>query len=346
MQWIKNRWHAAAWSSELRDKPLARRFFGENMVLYRQADGTPAMLLDRCPHKGAPLSLGELKNGLLSCPYHGLTFDCSGRCVHIPSQSSIPPSAQVRAFPCVERHGLAWFWPGDPALAQDTPLFDFPNIGAPGWHRIEGPYTLFPASLEDILDNLVDPAHTSFVHRKTIGGTDAGEVPITVEEGEGAVTAGRWIEDSEPVPVMRRYGRFDGRVDRWQYYHLYLPNISLVDMGAVDAGGPRDEAARNRQYRTLSYAALTPQAEDSTHYFWFVLRCFALGDAQVDAEMRQAYADTFDEDRALLGAIRANGGMQGGSLRLAIDNASIRARRAYARLAEHESAAARESAHA
>lgn len=346
MHWIKNRWYAAAWSSELAAKPLPRRFFGDNMVLYRKANGTPAMLADRCPHKGAPLSLGELKGDLLACPYHGLTFDCSGRCVHIPSQSAIPPSARVRAFPCVEHQGLVWFWPGDPALAKDAPLFEFTNHGAPGWQRIEGPYTLFPASLEDVTDNLVDPAHTSFVHRKTIGGADAGEVPLHVEESEEAITAGRWIEASEPVPVMRRYGRFDGLVDRWQYYHLYLPNISLVDMGAVDAGSPRDEAARDRQYRTLSYAALTPQCEDSTHYFWFVLRSFALGDAQVDAEMRQAYADTFDEDRALLGAICTNGGMQGGSLRLAIDNASIRVRRALARLAEHEALDTKEAAHA
>jgi len=340
MQWIKNRWYAAAWGDEVGRTLLARTFFGENAVLFRKEDGAPAMLLDRCPHKGAPLSLGELKGDVLACPYHGLEFDCAGTCVRIPSQPNIPPTAKVRSYPCVERYGLVWFWPGDPSKADESSLFEVGNHGAPGWDCIEGPYTLFPASIENILDNLVDPAHTSFVHKKTIGGPDAADVPLSVEQDGDTIVVGRWIENSKPVAVMQQYGDFASLVDRWQFYSLFLPNISLVDMGAVDAGGARDDASRDRRYRTLSYAMLTPETANTTHYFWFVLRTFACGDQEVSADLRRAYIDTFDEDRALLGAIQRNSGdMQGGSVRLAIDNASIRVRRALERLGRDEAAA-------
>lgn len=337
MNRIKNRWYPAAWSHEVGHSLLARTFFGERTVLFRKASGDPAMLLDRCPHKGAPLSLGELKGDSVQCPYHGLEFDCSGRCVKIPGQDNVPPTAHVRSYPCVERYGLVWFWPGEPSRAHESGIFDFKNHGAPGWECINGPYTLFPASIENILDNLVDPAHTTFVHKKTIGGSDAANVPLTVEQHDNTVVVGRWIENSQPVPVMQKYGNFDGPVDRWQYYHLHLPHVSLVDMGAINAGTSRDDTSRDSSYRTLSYAVLTPETDDTTHYFWFVLRTFALGDAQVSADLIRSYAETFDEDRALLGAIQARSGdLQSGTLRLSIDNASVRVRRALQRLSLEE----------
>ena len=332
-----NSWYAAGWSTEITGSLLRRTLFGEDVVLFRTEDGTPAVLLDRCPHKGMPLSLGERKGDVVVCPYHGLEFDRRGQCTRIPGQDRIPPDAKVRSFPCIERYGLVWFWPGAAESADERTLFQFRNHGAPGWECAQGPYTLFPASLENILDNLVDPAHTTFVHKKTIGGADAAEVPLTVQQDGDNMVVGRWIENSEPVPVMKRYGNFAGRVDRWQQYHLYLPNISLVDMGAVETSAPRDEAARDSRYRTLSYAVLTPETAQTTHYFWFVLRTFALGNAAVTADLLHAYVETFDEDRVLLGALQRRGGdMYAGSLRLAIDNASIRMRRTLERMGREE----------
>ncbi|MCX7676666.1 MAG: Rieske 2Fe-2S domain-containing protein, partial [Alteraurantiacibacter sp.] len=49
----------AGWSEELDAEGfLARRIADRPTVLYRLADGTVAALLDRCPHRFAPLSLG------------------------------------------------------------------------------------------------------------------------------------------------------------------------------------------------------------------------------------------------------------------------------------------------
>src|SRR5216684_6797167 len=76
---IRNAWYIAAWADELQEKPLARRICNDPIVLFRDPGGQPAALVDRCCHRSAPLSLGEVVAEGIQCGYHGLTFDGSGR---------------------------------------------------------------------------------------------------------------------------------------------------------------------------------------------------------------------------------------------------------------------------
>jgi phenylpropionate dioxygenase-like ring-hydroxylating dioxygenase large terminal subunit len=340
VRYVRNAWYVAAYSNEISDTLLSRVLFERSLLIFRGESGAPAVLDNRCPHKGAPLSMGRRLGDAVECPYHGLQFNSAGKCILIPSQPLIPPSATVRSYPCAEKHGLVWYWPGQVEKAEITPLPDIASED--GWTTFYGPPTIFAANILNIVDNLVDPAHTTFVHKNTIGGADAAHVPLKTELKGETVTTGRWIENSEPVPVMHLHGGFSAAVDRWQYYHFTSPNLSLVDMGAVPAGSERTEANRNSHYRTLSYALLTPETDASTHYFWFVQRCFARNDDSVSNEMRAAYAATFDEDRAMLAEIQKiqdrEGAMQ--TLRLAIDAATVQLRRVIERRIDAEEAAA------
>ena len=60
---VRDQWYAAAWSTELGDRPLARHILGERVVFFRQPDGVIGALEDRCPHRMAPLSMGECADG-------------------------------------------------------------------------------------------------------------------------------------------------------------------------------------------------------------------------------------------------------------------------------------------
>jgi phenylpropionate dioxygenase-like ring-hydroxylating dioxygenase large terminal subunit len=57
---------------------------GLTIGVFHLEDGFHA-LLNRCPHRGVPLSEGNQQfPGTISCPYHGWTFDLAGNLVGVP----------------------------------------------------------------------------------------------------------------------------------------------------------------------------------------------------------------------------------------------------------------------
>ncbi|MEA2772783.1 MAG: hypothetical protein QOD93_5745, partial [Acetobacteraceae bacterium] len=50
---IRDAWYVAAWADEIGERPLARRICNEPVVLFRDARGHAAALLDMCCHRGA-----------------------------------------------------------------------------------------------------------------------------------------------------------------------------------------------------------------------------------------------------------------------------------------------------
>jgi vanillate O-demethylase monooxygenase subunit len=102
MSFVRNCWYVGAWSHEIGERPFARRILDLPVAFFRRADGRPAALLDRCPHRLLPLSRGTVVGDVLQCGYHGMCFDGEGRCTRVPAQNRIPTDAQVRSFPVVE----------------------------------------------------------------------------------------------------------------------------------------------------------------------------------------------------------------------------------------------------
>src|SRR2546426_8057784 len=85
-------WYPACRGSDLRRRPLAITLLGTPVVLWRDAAGTPRALVDRCPHRNAPLSLGRLQgDGSLECGYHGWRFSGDGHCVAVPGLDGASP---------------------------------------------------------------------------------------------------------------------------------------------------------------------------------------------------------------------------------------------------------------
>ena len=102
---LRNAWYVAAWDHEVGRELKPVKILGEEIVLYRKGDGTPAALEDACPHRKLPLSMGRLKGDDVECGYHGLTFDCTGTCTRVPGAEKIPHVARVQSYPIAERYG-------------------------------------------------------------------------------------------------------------------------------------------------------------------------------------------------------------------------------------------------
>src|SRR5262249_53361785 len=96
---------------------------------------------DVCLHRGTRLSLGKVTDGLLACPYHGWTYDMTGRCVRIPAHPDQPPppKAVVKTYRVQERYELIWVALGQPA--HDIP--PFPEWDKAAYRKILcGPYQI------------------------------------------------------------------------------------------------------------------------------------------------------------------------------------------------------------
>jgi vanillate O-demethylase monooxygenase subunit len=116
----------AAWSADLlEDALLARRLLNIPIVFFRNKNGEPRALHDRCPHRFAPLSKGKLKDDSIECGYHGLCFAETGKCVGNPFQRTLPAAAHVRTFPILEQDSIIWIWLGDATKANPSGISRF-----------------------------------------------------------------------------------------------------------------------------------------------------------------------------------------------------------------------------
>ncbi len=117
---VRNAWHVAGRSEELTVRPLGRRLLDTPVVLFRDATGQAAALLDRCPHGLGPLSTGYVSGDVLVCAYHGLRVDQRGECVDSRLSCAARDAAKVDNFAVEELDGILWIWMGDQLRADRT----------------------------------------------------------------------------------------------------------------------------------------------------------------------------------------------------------------------------------
>ncbi|OYU78618.1 MAG: (2Fe-2S)-binding protein, partial [Burkholderiales bacterium PBB5] len=176
-------WHPVALAEALATgadaAPLAVDLLAQPLVLWRDSAGQPQAFTDRCPHRGARLSLGRVCAGRLECPYHGWRFEPGGQLAQIPALPGFVPPASHRAtaHPVLERHGLLWVLLQPPA---DGPLPALPAFAAEADERLRkvncGPYEV-AASAPRIVENFLDMAHFGFVHEGWLGDRGHTQIP-------------------------------------------------------------------------------------------------------------------------------------------------------------------------
>jgi vanillate O-demethylase monooxygenase subunit len=301
-EYLTDAWYMAAWSDEVGEALLRRRLLGEPILFFRLEDGSVTALTDRCPHRFAPLSMGTRQGDEVTCLYHGLTFDGTGACVRSPF-GPIPKGASVRCWPVKEQDGIIWFWPGEPALAESTPLPDFALL-----HRGQPapPITgLMPmaADYQYGTDNLMDLSHIEFVHRGSFAGRGvifAGKHEV---RQDGDMLHSDWWMPDVAAPA-HTYGIYppDMRTDHWLEMRWQAPATMLLEIGAAPAGGDRKDGVIVHQAHIL-----TPETEDTSHYFWATTRSGGPVTPEGDAMLRGLMGQAFvEEDKPVIEAAFAN----------------------------------------
>lgn len=190
---LRRYWHPVGISEDLRDTPKLVKILGEELVLFRQPDGTCGLLDSRCPHRGASLAAGYVEYGGLRCPYHGWLFALDGRCMEQPCEPGdgrFKDRIRQPSYLVQELGGLIFAYLG-PAPAPDLPKLDI--LVATGGTRRAGFARFVPANWLQLVDNHQDPAHTTFLHKQIqpwqqmpechYFDTDLGSIAVAVREG-------------------------------------------------------------------------------------------------------------------------------------------------------------------
>jgi phenylpropionate dioxygenase-like ring-hydroxylating dioxygenase large terminal subunit len=164
---LRDAWYPVCQSSHLQQRPLGLHRLGTDIVLWRDSGGKIYAHDDRCLHRGAKLSVGQVVNDQLRCAYHGWCYQTSGQCTSIPTskiaEAKLAPRLRLPKFEAQERAGLVWVYFPDVADAPAPPLVIPEELEDPA-------YSGFICEAEWganwilILENLADPMHGPFLH--------------------------------------------------------------------------------------------------------------------------------------------------------------------------------------
>jgi phenylpropionate dioxygenase-like ring-hydroxylating dioxygenase large terminal subunit len=174
------------WYAVSRDSgnPIHVLVKGRDLVLWKSKNDWIAFD-DRCPHRGASLSLGKVKDDVLICPYHGWEYSSEGYAIRVPAHSMRGP-ARAKKYEVSYKYGLLWVNLDEGS--EEIP--DFREYYDNSFMKVEcGPY-LFNASPFKVVENFLDVSHFPFVHEGLLGTQETPEIPkYEVNEEHGKIIA-------------------------------------------------------------------------------------------------------------------------------------------------------------
>jgi phthalate 4,5-dioxygenase len=161
-EFMRRYWQPVALISDLKqDTPMPVRIMSENLVLFRDGSGRPALIERRCPHRGMDLSFGRLEPNGLRCLYHGWLFSATGECLEQPNEpaaSTFKERIRHRGYPCVEAGGLilTYMGPGTPPALPKIPFLLCDPLDVYVTKRYH--------ECNFVQANDIDPSHLSYLH--------------------------------------------------------------------------------------------------------------------------------------------------------------------------------------
>ena len=181
-EYLRRFWQPVCFSDELKDLPLKIRIMGEDLVAYRDKNGTVGLLELHCPHRGTSLEFGLVGDRGIRCCYHGWLFDADGTILETPGEpadSTLKERLFHGAYPVHEAFGLVFAYLGPPEQKPAFPVYD--NLVRPGYKVIPGQKYFYPCNWLQIQENTMDATHTAFLHTIVSGAVFTEEFGVLPE---------------------------------------------------------------------------------------------------------------------------------------------------------------------
>jgi len=169
-EYLRRFWQPVAGSRELNDLPVVVKIMGEELVVFRDKSNRVGVLELHCTHRGTSLEYGIITERGIRCCYHGWLMDVDGKILETPGE---PPDSTFKdrlfhgAYPTHEFGGLVFAYMGPPDKKPAFPLYD--SYERPGFHVYSPGKNLYPCNWLQIIENDMDPVHTTFLHARVSG---------------------------------------------------------------------------------------------------------------------------------------------------------------------------------
>lgn len=221
-QGLRNYWYPVIALWALGGAPMGLTRLGQNIVLWRDPQGEVHALEDRCPHRGARLSMGWNLGDRVACWYHGVEVGGDGQVKRVPAASPCPLEGRrcVKSYPVQVAAGAVFLWFGaGPAPALRLPAeLDSAEVS----HFLCT--AQWACNYRYAIDNVMDPMHGAYLHAAShsmaegdkqadmaVRETEAGlvfekinQVGVNFDWVEFGETDSLWLRLS--IPYKKRFG--------------------------------------------------------------------------------------------------------------------------------------------
>jgi phthalate 4,5-dioxygenase oxygenase subunit len=166
-QLMRRHWLPACLSEEVAEPdgaPVRVKLLGEDLVAFRDTDGTLGVIGEFCPHRRASLLFGRNEECGLRCLYHGWKMDTQGNVLEMasePAESRMSEKVKHLAYPAREAGGFVWVYMGP---AESMPAFQAPAFAPLPNTKVSIVKIQVNANWAQILEGAIDSAHSSSLH--------------------------------------------------------------------------------------------------------------------------------------------------------------------------------------
>jgi phenylpropionate dioxygenase-like ring-hydroxylating dioxygenase large terminal subunit len=152
----------------VQENPLGITRLSEDLAIWRDESGKPHVIADRCPHRGARLSLGWNLGDRLACWYHGVEVNHDGVVVRVPAQEKclMLGKPMVRSYPTQEVQGAIFAYFGDEQQPDPVDL-QLPLELTDDAYSSFLCTALWRCNYRYAIDNVMDPMHGAYLHAKS-----------------------------------------------------------------------------------------------------------------------------------------------------------------------------------
>jgi phenylpropionate dioxygenase-like ring-hydroxylating dioxygenase large terminal subunit len=232
---MRQYWIPAITSSEVEGPdcdPVRIRLLGEDLIAFRDSNGTVGIMDNYCPHRRASMFFGRNEECGLRCVYHGWKFDVNGDCVDMPSEpleSNFKDKVKIKAYGCRERNGIVWTYMGP----RETP----PELSSLEANmRPDRDYTvsniLRNCNWMQALEGDIDTAHLGFLH---LGSADPKAlVPGSTDYYTVNVRHPKYnVMDTDYGVTYAAYRPAEANSTYWRFANYLLPFYTQIPTGKL-----------------------------------------------------------------------------------------------------------------